>query len=323
MTLLRRALVGLVLLLVLGCASTGSPHSAGPATRRAVLHTGQGPVGLAAGGAGRLWVANADEGTVELMEASSGAVVRRVRFGDAPLRLATTPGAVWVTVFRSGSLARVDTSTGRVTRRVQVGSTPEGLALAAGSLWVVLEDSAQLVSVDPSTGRVRHRVRHVGLSPRLVTAGLGSLWVSDFEGGTIARVNPRTGRVRHSGHVCDGPQGMVVVAGRVWVACTTGEELVELDPARLAVTSRVPLAGEPDAVSAGRGGVVVVALQDGPALAVVARGSASRRPHVVRRVVLGHAGKLYDRANVDLLVDGRTAFVSSNLEDVVRVRRTG
>src|SRR3954469_16708565 len=95
MTLLRQALVGLVLLIVLGCASSGSPHNAGPGTRRAVLHTGQGPVGLAAGGTGRLWVANADGGTVELIEASSGTVVRRARVVDAPLRLARVPGAVW------------------------------------------------------------------------------------------------------------------------------------------------------------------------------------------------------------------------------------
>lgn len=318
MTLLRRALAGLLPLLVAGCASAGAPHDPRPSTRPAVLHAGQGPVGLASGGAGRLWVANADEGTVALLDASTHRVVRRVHVGDAPLRLATTPGAVWATVFGSGSLVRVDRETGHLTRRVRVGATPEGVVATRGSLWVVLEDPSQLVQVDAATGGVRRRVRHVGDAPRLVTAGFGSLWVSDFGGGRVVRVDPRTGRVRGSPRVCEGPQGMVAAAGRLWVACTIGERLVALDPARMTVTGHVPLGGEPDAVAVGPGGDVVVALQDGPAVAVV----DPRRPHVVRRSVLGHAGKLYDRANVDLLVEGRTAYVSSNLGDVVYAHRT-
>ena len=94
---------------------------------------------------------------------------------------------------------------------------------------------------------------------------------------------------------------------------TTGEQVVALDPVTLTVESRVPVDREPDALATAHGDVVV-AQQDGPALAVLDPGSGDRAPRVVRRQVLGHAGKLYDRANVDLLVRGTTAYVSSNLE---------
>jgi hypothetical protein len=115
---------------------------------------------------------------------------------------------------------------------------------------------------------------------------------------------------------------MVASATRLWVACTTGEQVVALDPASLAVASRVSLDREPDALAVAHGDVVV-AQQDGPALAVVRPGSADRPPRVVRREVLGHAGKLYDRANVDVLVHGGTAYVSSNLGGGVYVRHVG
>jgi hypothetical protein len=79
---------------------------------------------------------------------------------------------------------------------------------------------------------------------------------------------------------------------------------------------------EPDALAVAHGDVVV-AQQDGPALAVADPGSADRAPRVVRRQVLGHAGKLYDRANVDLRVRGTTAYVSSNLTGGIHVVAVG
>jgi hypothetical protein len=105
---------------------------------------------------------------------------------------------------------------------------------------------------------------------------------------------------------------MVFLHGRLWVACTTGEELVGVDPTTLRAGSRVHLPGDPDALSAW-GDRLVVALQDGPALAVVDPGPSEGSPHVVRRQALGHQGKLYDRANVDVVVRSGTAVVSSYL----------
>jgi hypothetical protein len=48
-------------------------------------------------------------------------------------------------------------------------------------------------------------------------------------------------------------------------------------------------------------------------MAVVDPGASGASAHVVRRQVLGHAGPLYDRANVDVVVRNGTAVVSSYL----------
>jgi hypothetical protein len=108
---------------------------------------------------------------------------------------------------------------------------------------------------------------------------------------------------------------MAFLRGRLWLACTTGEALVAVDPTTLRAAGHLHLRGDPDALAAS-GGRLVVALQDGPAMAVVDPGRHGS-PRVVRRQVLGHAGRLYDRANVDLLVHDGTAVVSSYLGDGV------
>jgi streptogramin lyase len=199
---------------------------------------------------------------------------------------------------------------------VQAGPSPEGVTALDGSLWTVLEDSGRLVQVDPGTGNVTHRYP-IDPGPRLVLAGGGSLWISSYSTGRIVALDPHTGARRTSSSVCEGPQGMLFTDSTVWVACTLGNELVGLDRRTLEVSGRLPLAGSPDAVSAGPDGTVLVALQGGPTLAVIDPTGSK----VVGRVRLGHVDQLYDRPNVDLLVQDRTAWVSSYLEGgVCRVR---
>jgi DNA-binding beta-propeller fold protein YncE len=295
--------------------STASPPA--PGSPNAVLvKTAAGPVGLAMDSRGRVWVANADAGTLSRLSAAGDAVDLDKPVGSAPLRLAVTPGSVWVTVFRDGTLRRLDARTGRVTGTVDVGETPEGVTAAAGSIWVVLEDPGQLAQVDPTSLQVMHRYP-VGPGPRLVTAGHGALWVSSFSSGRVITIDPATGQVRKSGAVCVGPQGMVVLSDTVWVACTVENKLVGIDRRTLKTTARLDLPGSPDAVRAGPNGELLVALQKGPTLAVVDPAG----PKVLRRDRLGHVDQLFDQANIDLLVRDGTAWVSSYLEGgVYRIR---
>ena len=285
--------------------STGPPPSSGAS----FVATAAGPVGLALDSRRRVWVASADAGTATRLNAAGDAVDLDQPVGSAPLRLATTPGSVWVTVFRDGTLRRLDERTGKVTATVRVGETPEGVTAAAGSLWVVLEDAHQLAEVDPDTLRVTHRYS-IGPGPRLVTWGDGVLWVSSFTTGRILSIDPATSKVRRSASVCSGPQGMLVTAGTVWVACTVSNELVGIDRRTLKQNAQLDLPGSPDAVRAGPGGEVLVALQKGPTLAVVDPAG----PTLVRRERLGQVDQLYDQANIDLLVADGTAWVSSYLE---------
>jgi streptogramin lyase len=263
-------------------------------------------VGLAVDPRGRVWVANADAGSLSRLDANGSRTDLSAHVGTAPLRLATTGGSVWASVFSDGTLRRVDPRTGRVTDTVRVGAEPEGLTVAFGSLWVVLQASAELLRVDPGRGRILDRYR-VGEAPRLVTAGDGSLWVSDFASGRVLRIEAASGDVRRSAPICQGPQGMRFSRRELWVACTTGEALVAVDPTTLQRVATLKLPGSPDSVVAGPQGRLLISLQKGPSVAVV----DPRTPAVVRRILLGHEDQLYDSANVDVVYANGRAWVSS------------
>jgi streptogramin lyase len=310
-----RLLVLLTLLALTGACGAPSGDVADPPRTRpsptsgSLVRTATGPVGLTLDPRGRVWVANADAGTVSRLDPSTGKPELSTDVGSAPLRLAALDGGIWVTVFSDGVLRRLDETTGRVTRTVRTGPEPEGVTAAFGSLWVVLQASAQLLRIDPGNGRITHRYR-VGTGPRLVSAGVGALWVSDFETGRLVRVDPATGRVRQSPVLCEGLQGILPVARRVWATCTTDDTLVAVNPTSMRRTARVPLAGSPDPIAAGAHGRILVGLQKGPAVAAVDPQSAA----VVRRQVLGTADQLFDRANIDLVVAKGRGWLSSYLE---------
>ena len=304
--MVARTLVATTLLLAVltGCG-TDAPE-AGPTH----VQVARGPVGLARDGSGHVWVAAADADAVQRLGG------RAVKVGRAPLRLAYAGGLVWATVFRDGTLVGVDPATGKVAKTVTIGDEPEGVTAASGSLWVVQQRPATLVEVDPDTAEVVRRTP-VGAGPRLVVGALGALWMSDYTAGKVIRIDPSGGHPRTSPALCDGPQGMAAVAGRLWVACTNDETVLALDPGTLRRTATLKVSGHPDALAEDGNGHLLVALQDGPALATV----DPAEPAVSRRQRLGRALPLHDRANVDLVVGGGKAYVTSYLDARVYVVR--
>ncbi|MDQ6873994.1 MAG: hypothetical protein M3042_02880 [Actinomycetota bacterium] len=313
---MRWAAAGVLVLLAAGCA--GTAHQARP-QRSAAAGAGThvvtpSPVGLTADAGGHIWVVGVSAGT--LTRLGSHAVEQSVSVGDTPLRVAADADSLWVSVFGAGVIAQVDPAAARVVGTVAVGAEPEGIVAAFGSVWVVLQKSGQLVRINPATRAVVSRIR-VGSGSRLVTAGADALWVSNFTTGTLTRVDPRVGTTRGTPKVCNGPQGMLPAADLVWVACTTDGTLVSVNPATGRPATTVRTGGEPDALAAGPGGLILVALTGGPTLITVDPRTAA----VTGRRPLGQAPPLRDRANVDLVVRGRVAWVSSYFEG--RVYRTG
>jgi outer membrane protein assembly factor BamB len=248
-----------------------------------------GPVDLAVVD-GRVWTTVPDLDRVLVVDPDSRRVVARYVVGRTPLRLAREPRGVWVSEFRAGTVALLARRGGRVLQRVRVGDQPEGLAYADGALWVVLQADAQLARVEG--GRITRRV-DLPPEPRLVTAGAGALWATSFLGGTVTRVVPRSGGGR-SFRVCAGPQGVLVAGGRVWVACTTEGLVVSLDATTGRIRTRTKLPA-PDGLAALGDGRVGVALQEGPALAVL----DAETGRVLRRGAVDRAGALSD-ANVEV-----------------------
>jgi YVTN family beta-propeller protein len=104
----------------------------------------RGVSALAVGGAG-VWVANALDGTVSLVDRRRGAVTATVAVGanDGPADLAVTKEDVWVSSEHDGTVARIDPALEppRVIEKLPVGNRPQGLAVVDGALWAGVADT--------------------------------------------------------------------------------------------------------------------------------------------------------------------------------------
>jgi YVTN family beta-propeller protein len=59
--------------------------------------------------------------------------------GDAPAAIAAGAGGIWVANSQDGSVWRLDASTGEVVARIDVGGSPRGIViLGDGTIWVTV-----------------------------------------------------------------------------------------------------------------------------------------------------------------------------------------
>jgi len=299
------------------CGQADPPKRAAPTTEVNSNVVGGNPVGIAASGTGDVWVVLPNGEKVVRVGAGDDPSTAEVPVPGTPLRVAIAEdgAAAWVTAFGEGTVVRVDTAGMQVTDHVPVGAGAEGVTEAFGDVWVAVQDDGLLVQVDPVRRKVVHKV-DVGQGVRLVVAGPDALWLDDHLTGTVVRVDPTTYEVRRSDPVCDGPEDMVVAGTTVWLTCSVSEELVAVGADDLAVSQRVPLDGTPDAITTAPDGSLLVVLQDGPTLVRLDSATGAE----TSRTRLGTQKQLFDRANLDLVVTGDDAWITSFADG--RVLRT-
>jgi YVTN family beta-propeller protein len=81
---------------------------------------GTSPGGIAAG-AGAVWVANTDDGSLSRLDPRTGSVVDTIRVGPGPSSVAVGGGSVWVANSLDGTVSRVAPRTNTVVQRTCVG----------------------------------------------------------------------------------------------------------------------------------------------------------------------------------------------------------
>jgi YVTN family beta-propeller protein len=159
--------------------------------------TGASPQGLAVG-AGSLWVANHDAGTVTRIDQASGRVVADIPVPSEPHRVAYGAGAAWVGNWHDNSVSRIDPATNRVVGSpIPIGFRAGNLAVGAGGVWVTSDyrlDAAPqdvvVVRIDPQTNRAVETIA-VGGHPIDVAATEGAVWVSVADPGMLLRIAER------------------------------------------------------------------------------------------------------------------------------------
>lgn len=234
-------------------------HPGGPAGPQ-TIRVGRNPSAIAvASASGRLVVANEDDGTLSLLDARSGALLRTVPLGQHPTALALDEAAGRVFTLNTtlttataalpypatvgvATLSVLDLHTGALLRTVPAGASPTVLAVdePGGRLVVASSGDDTVRLLDARTGQV---LRTVALNGRpqsvAVAPAAGRVFVS-IEGrqGRVVMVDSRTGRLVRT-LTLGQPVGAVVAvphAGRLVVSSDGQLQLRDLHSGALVGT---------------------------------------------------------------------------------------
>jgi hypothetical protein len=269
------------------------------------------PVGLASAN-GLVWVASADGDEIRGISPQTGIVAKSIDVGKTPLRLAAQAHVVMVSLFGEGAVSFFDSESGASVGGYKLSGGPEGIAANVDYVMVVRQDAGVVTQIQH--GQPPSRDIPVPGTPRLVALTDEHAFVTSYAAGTITRVQLGGSEVVTSEKLCEGAQGVQALGEVVWVTCTRANEVIAVDQKTLKVVGRVAVPGEPDGLTIS-GGRIYVAASKGPTLYQISDEPSA--PKVLFSRAIGKASALSDRANVDVIVYGDRAWVSSYKEDAV------
>jgi DNA-binding SARP family transcriptional activator/streptogramin lyase len=225
---------------------------------RATSYVGVGrhPVALAVGARG-VWVANADDGTVNELDPRTGKLLHTVGIGADVNDVAVGFGSVWVADGNDGTITRIDPGAGQIQRKLQL-TAPDALGpntvffVAADSryVWTTLGD--RLLRVDPASNRVTGRLA-VG-APTSLATGAGSVWVTTLSEGLL-RIDPRSLKVTGSTELPNPAISASFGNGFLWLVYGYPARVDRIDPVTLSVGSASTGLQEITTVAIGDGSV--------------------------------------------------------------------
>jgi DNA-binding beta-propeller fold protein YncE len=182
-------------------------------------------------GGTRDWGGNWQGHTVVRIDPRTNRIAARIRLPRVlnDNAIAFGEGAVWVLEARKA--IRIDPKTNRPVLRVRLPGDPIGVAVGEGAVWVSLDDG-RVARIDPGRRRVTATIR-TGTHTEYLTVGAGAVWagnVNDIANSTLSEIDPETNDVVHTIPICDGPQGLVVAFGDVWVGCFEDSQVWRVRP---------------------------------------------------------------------------------------------
>jgi DNA-binding SARP family transcriptional activator/streptogramin lyase len=245
---------------------------------------GRRPAALAVG-AGGVWVANSESGTVTELDPATGKFVDTIGVGADLNDVAVGLGYVWVADGNDGTVTQIDPRLDQV-----VGPIPESQpsTLAPDPVFYVAVDSShvwatrgnELLRIDPNSAQVQVWAK-VGNPTGLATGG-GFVWVTTGSG-NLLRIDPRTPRTVDTQPLVGGAISPVYARGSLWLV--TGPAVVQIDPISLAVRNAIVVKGGPTALAAGNGALWAVKY-NGSLTRVPTDGGETAPLHVAKKSTL-------------------------------------
>ncbi len=145
-----------------------------------------------------LWVARAEDRTLELLDAA-GQSVQSVDLDQAPYAMTVDGDTVWVTSFFDSMVMRVNATSGEVEATIEV-ENPTGIAVGGGSVWVIEHRLNNLLRIDSQANEVADTISLgeggedpvCGMCVENVIFAHGSVWTANNWGRSVSRIDPDT-----------------------------------------------------------------------------------------------------------------------------------
>jgi YVTN family beta-propeller protein len=242
-----------------GSGTDGMVYRFDPST-----HTVAGSVDVAPGGstvnlafgAGSVWAAAEDAGTVSRIDPASNSVTARYSVGHKPHSLLFAAGSMWVAVVNDGVVTRIDPTTGTLTP-IHVRGQPTNLAYGSATVWVTDPGNGSLIRIDPAKNNVNGDAR-TGGCPDYLAADDTAVWVEDeCKINQVFKVDPANGQVVGSATVGRDAKGVILAGGSLWVANVSDNTVSQVDTRSLATVRTIHVAGGPSAFAADNTGLWV------------------------------------------------------------------
>jgi YVTN family beta-propeller protein len=186
------------------------------------------PTDLAVGG-GSVWVADAFNATVTLIDVGTGDPQKTVSNVHAR-QLAYGFDSAWATDDIADRLNRLDRQSGEVAQSIELGpgDYPTGLAVDVESIWVGNVGTSTVSRVDPVTASVSVAGIALRQVPAAMAAGSTGVWITSRESDATLRMDTATNSVSQTIAVADQPVAIGVDAETVWIGCAGPHEVWHL-----------------------------------------------------------------------------------------------
>ena len=131
-------------------------------------------------GLGSLWIVNRTANQVVGIDPLTQQELDPLTVGQAPEAIAVGAGSLWVANFEDGTVTRIalpGPGEAATTSTFDVGDGPVDVAVGEGGVWVANELDRSVTHLDPDTGDVVATIA-VGNAPARIAAGEGFVWVT-------------------------------------------------------------------------------------------------------------------------------------------------
>lgn len=230
-------------------------------TVAAVAPTGSGPAHVIEAPNGKVYVSDADDGTVSVFQAPRLTPVGRIDVGGMPhgLRPAADGSVIVVANTAVDRLDLIDPSTDRSIGTVSVGKTPVQVAVTADGRYAYtgIAEPPSVVKVDLTSRTVVGSVAvptmpvQLYLTPDEETVLSANQGTADNPGNTVSMIDTSTMAVSATANTGSGPHGVVIDTGgsRAWVTNTFGDTVSAFDVSDPSTVATIAVGKSPNGIS--------------------------------------------------------------------------